>query len=98
MTYADEKTSVVMIVTDNPDLQAVQPKTKRVIILTEEEFEKQGSFFNPLEQLFISPMFKVDNEDDAYLVHITNRSGSWECVVRKTGDGWTMDVISVGIF
>ena len=98
VTYADEKTSVVMIVTNNPDLQAVQPKTKRVVVLTEEEFEKKGSFFNPLEQLFISPMFKVDNEDDAYLVHITNRSGSWECVVRKTGDGWTMDVISVGIF
>lgn len=98
MTYADEKTSVVMIVTDNPDLQAVQPKTKRVIILTEEEFEKQGSFFNPLNRLHISPMFKVDDEDDTYLVSITDYRGSHDCVVRKTGDGWTMEVISVGIF
>ena len=98
VTYADEKTSVVMIVTDNPDLQAVQPKTKRVVILTEEEFEKQGSFFNPLNRLHISPMFKVDDEDDTYLVSITDHRGSHDCVVRNTGDGWTMEVISVGIF
>ena len=49
--YADEKTKTVMVVTDNPDLQAVQPKTRRSVILSTEEFEKAGKFYQPMNKL-----------------------------------------------
>lgn len=96
--YADEKTKTVTVVTDNPDLQAVQPKTRRVIILSTEEFEKSGKFYQPMNELDISPMFKVDNEENVYRVSIGEGSGICEYVVKKIGNGWKREVVSMSIF
>ncbi len=96
--YADEKTKTVTVVTDNPDLQAVQPKTRRVIILSTEEFEKSGKFYQPMNELDISPMFKVDNEENVYRVSIGEGSGTCEYVVKKIGNGWKREVVSMSIF
>lgn len=87
-----------MVVTDNPDLQAVQPKKRRAIILSTEEFEKSGKFYQPMNELHISPMFKVDNEEDVYRVSIGEGSGTWEYVVKKIENGWKREVVSMGIF
>ena len=96
--YADEKTKTVMVVTDNPDLQSVQPKTRRAIILSKEEFEKAGKFYQPMNKLYFTPLFKVDNEENVYLVSILEGTGTWEYVVKKIENGWKREVISMGIF
>ena len=96
--YADEKTKTVMIITDNPDLQAVQPKTRRAVIFSIEEFEKARKFYQPMNELYITPLFKVDNEENVYLVSILEGTGTWEYVVKKIENGWKREVISMGIF
>ena len=96
--YADEKTKTVMVVTDNPDLQSVQPKTRRAIILSKEEFEKAGKFYQPMNKLYFTPLFKVDNEENVYLVSILEGTGTWEYVVKKIENGWKREVISMLIF
>ena len=96
--YADEKTKTVMIITDDPDLQAVQPKTRRSVIFSIEEFEKARKFYQPMNKLYITPLFKVDNEENVYIVSILEGTGTWEYVVKKIENGWKREVISMGIF
>jgi len=98
LCYANERTRTVRIVTDCPDLQAVQPRTIRVIVLSEEEYENSSKYFVPMDSYHLSPMFKVDDEEDVYLVSISDRSGFRDCLVRKIDKGWKMKVISSGIF
>lgn len=98
LCYANEKTRTVRIVTDCPELQAVQPRTMRVIVLSEEDYENSSKYFVPMDSYHLSPMFKVDDEEETYLVSVSARSGFWDCLVKKTDKGWKLDVISSGIF
>lgn len=98
LCYANEKTRTVRIVTDCPDLQAVQPTTMRVIVLSEQEFESSSKYFVPMDRYHLSPMFKVDDSEDSYLVFVAIGSGTYDCLVKKIDKGWKLDVISSGIF
>lgn len=98
LCYANEKTRTVRIVTDCPDLQAVQPRTMRVIVLSEEEYENSSKYFVPMDRCHLTPMFKVDDEEDSYLVFFSVHTGTWDCLVKKIDKGWKMKVISSGIF
>lgn len=98
LCYANEKTRTVRIVTDCPELQAVQPRTMRVIVLSEEEFESSSKYFVPMDRYHLSPMFKVDDAEDSYLVFVAIGSGTYDCLVKKIDNGWKLDVISSGIF
>ncbi len=98
LCYANEKTRTVRIVTDCPDLQSVQPRTMRVIVFSKEEFENSSKYFVPMDSYHLSPMFKVDDEKDSYLVFVSVRSGFWDCLVKKIDTGWKIDVVSGGIF
>lgn len=96
--YANPRTNTVMIVTDDPDLQAIQPRIQRIIFITPEELEKAGCFYLPIEQLHVSPMFKLDNEDDTYYVSKSDRHGFWDFIVKRINNGWTKKMVSSGIF
>jgi hypothetical protein len=98
LCYANEKTRTVRIVTDCPELQAVQPRTMRLIVLSEEDYENSSKYFVPMDSYHLSPMFKVDDEEETYLVSVSARSGFWDCLVKKIDKGWKLDVISSGIF
>lgn len=63
-----DTTETILIVTDEPGLQNIQPKSYRVIILTTEEYESNLRYFeNDLCRMRISPLFKVDGEKDTYI-------------------------------
>lgn len=98
LCYANEKTRTVRIVTDCPELQAVQPRTMRVIVLSEEDYENYSKYFVPMDSYHLSPMFKVDDSEDSYLVFVAIGSGTYDCLVKKIDKGWKLDVISSGIF
>ena len=98
LCYANENTRTVRIVTDNPDLQAVQPRTMRIIVLSEEEYENSSKYFVPMDSYHLSPMFKIDDEEDTYLVSVSACSGFWDCLVKKIDKGWKINVVSGGIF
>src|SRR5690606_28946740 len=98
INYATDKTETILIVTDNPDIQSIQPKSTRVIVLTKKEYEKsKGKFRNELNDMSISPLFKVDDNIDAYI--FTKSFNTWEdeYLVKKTKDGWKIMIISFWI-
>ena len=84
-----DTTETILIVTDEPGLQNIQPKSYRVIILTTEEYESNPRYFeNDLCRMRISPLFKVDGEKDTYIFDYgfnTWGAGYW---VKKTEKGW----------
>ena len=96
--YVDEKTATVLIVTDDPSLQSIQPKSCRVIILTTEEYENEPRYFkNDLNVMRITPFFKVDGEDDTYVVRESINTGGTQYMVKKTPKGWKIVAISYWI-
>ena len=95
INYTTDTTETVLIVTDNPDLQSIQPSSTRVIILSEKEYEKsKGKFQNKLNIMSISPLFKVDNELDTYIFTRSFNTGGDEYLVKKTENGWRIIIIS----
>ena len=95
INYVTDTTETVLIVTDNPDIQSIQPQSRRVIIVSEKEYEKQkGKFRNNLNDMSISPLFKVDSESDMYI--FTRSFNTWgeEYLVKKTKEGWKVMIIS----
>jgi hypothetical protein len=94
INYAKDKTETVLIVTDNPDIQSVQPKYTRVIIISEKEYEKsKGGFGNELNDMTLSPLFKVDNEIDTYIFKKRYNGSVDTYSVKKTNDGWGIEYI-----
>lgn len=94
VNYATDTTETILIVTDNADIQSIQPKSTRVIILSEKEYEKsKGKFQNELNEMYISPLFKVDNEIDTYIFTSSFNTSGMEYLVKKTKDKWKIMVI-----
>ncbi|MBQ3709787.1 MAG: thrombospondin type 3 repeat-containing protein [Bacteroidales bacterium] len=94
--YCTDTTKTVMIVTDDPNIRSIQPKTRRVIFLTAEEFGDPKSY-NPgdLEKLRVSSFEK--QEDGSYIVDIDHSSSGCTYRVKKTPKGWSIIVESVYI-
>jgi len=51
-----------------------------------------------MRELHISPLFKVDDEEYAYLVSITTNNGGDEYLVKRIGDIWIKVCVSTWIF
>lgn len=95
ISYVTDTTETVLIVTDNPDIQSIQPKSTRVIILSEKEYKKsKGKFRNGLNDMSMTPLFKVDNKTDTYIFSRSFNTWGDEYLVTKTKDGWRILVIS----
>lgn len=97
--YAADNTETVLIITDNPDIQSIQPKSTRVIILSEKEYKKsRGPFQKDLNELYLSPLHKVDDEVDAYIFVRRHDTTCFTYLLNKTKDGWTKELISMSFF
>ena len=96
--FVDDNTATVLIVTDDTSLQSIQPKSYRVIILSTEEYENESRCFkNDLDVMRITPLFKVDGEDDTYVVSQSIGTGGAQYMVKKTPKGWKIVAISFWI-
>lgn len=96
--FVTNTTEAILIVTDNPDIQSIQPFSNRVIILTEKEYKEQkGLFKTELNSMKFSPLFKVDNKVDTYI--FTRSFNTWgeEYLVKKIENGWIIKIISMWI-
>ena len=84
-----------LLVTDDPNLQRISPKDSKIIILTTKEYEEfKKKPHSGLEQLYYSPLFKCNREENTYLLD-TNASYSGESYkVRRTKTGWKVIVYS----
>ena len=97
-SFATDTTETVLIVTDSPDIMSIQPKSCRVIILTEEEYEVlKEPFEDDLPRTYITPLFKVDDIPDAFVFSVNyGMSGKSYFVVKKENT-WVLEVTSAMI-
>lgn len=83
--YLGDTTETFLIITDNKDLMGIQPKTKRVLIVTEEEYKNNQTVFGTmLERFTISPLLKLDKIKNAYLIDIWQDTAGYTYFVKKT--------------
>ena len=96
--YASDTTETVLIVSNSPDIQSIQPKSHRIIILTEEEYEfLKEPFDEDLPKTTITPLFKVDDIPDAFVFSVNyGMSGKSYFVVKKENT-WVLEVTSAMI-
>ena len=93
--YATDTTETVLIVSNSPDIQSIQPKSHRIIILTEEEYEfLKEPFDEDLPKTTITPLFKVDDIPDAFVFHIDYGMSGKNYVVVKIDKGWVLQITS----
>lgn len=93
--YATDTTETVLIVSNSPDIQSIQPKSHRIIILTEEEYEfLKESFDEDLPKTTITPLFKVDDIPDAFVFHIDYGMSGKNYVVVRIDKGWVLKITS----
>ncbi len=93
--YVVDTTETIMIVTDDPSLQNIQPKSYRVIILTKEEYKSNPKYFeNDLNDMSFTPLFKVDGKKDTYLFSYDFNTWGASYWVKKTDKGWIIVMTS----
>ena len=95
--FANEQTSTFLIVTDDPDLQAVQPKSARVIVLSQKEFEEANRYSDLLRERYVSPLFKVDGQEDVYIFSESLGTGGSNYVAKRVKNGWVVYAYSYWI-
>ncbi|MBR4561679.1 MAG: thrombospondin type 3 repeat-containing protein [Bacteroidales bacterium] len=94
--YATDTTPTLMIVSDDPNLLAVQPTHERIIFLTSEEYESEPRYYSDdLDGYRITPLFKADYLDDTFVFSMSSTKGSsWESgyYATRTKEGWDIGV------
>lgn len=93
--YCTDTTKTVMIVTDDPNIRSIQPKNRRVIFLTPEEFGDQPHAPGDLEKLRVSSFKKQD--DGSFIVDVDYSSSGYTFRVKKTSKGWVIKMESMYI-
>ena len=95
-SYATDTTPTLMIVTDDPNLLAVQPTCERIIFLTSEEYDNELHYYSDdLNGYRITPLFKADHLDDTFVFSMSSTKGSsWESgyYATRTKEGWDIGV------
>ena len=95
-SYATDTTPTLMIVTDDPNLLAVQPTCERIIFLTSEEYDNEPHYYSDdLNGYRITPLFKADHLDDTFVFSMSSTKGSsWEFgyYATRTKEGWDIGV------
>ena len=93
--YTADTTETILIVTDDPSLQNIQPTSYRVIILTTKEYESNPRYFkNDLNKIYFTPLFKVDGKKDTYLFTYSFNTWGASYWVKKTDKGWIIVMTS----
>jgi len=91
-SYATDTTPTLMIVTDDPNLLAVQPTRERIVFLTSEEYESEPHYYSDdLNGYRITPLFKADYLDDTFVFSMSStKGGVWESgyYATRTKEGW----------
>ena len=83
-----------LIVTDNTNLQKVDFDYSRTIILTPQEYKtSKGKYPVTLDETSVSPLFKVDDFPDTFVVSVSRDLGGEKYFIKKLTDGF--DIIQI---
>lgn len=94
--HVTDSTQTVLIVTDDKDLMGIQPQKYRVIVMTTtEEYNNHKHTYNSvLNKMFITPLFKIDNKKNTYMVSYGINTWSTTYLVKKMIIGWRIKTLS----
>jgi hypothetical protein len=88
------KSQTRLIVSDDPDLQKVDFEYDRTIILTSQEYKtSKANYPVTLDETNVSPLFKVDDMVDTFVVSVSQDLGGQRYLVKKLKDGF--DIVQI---
>ena len=88
-------TETVLIVTDDKDLMGIQPQKYRIIFITTEEYKSKATAYNSeLNRMYLSPLFKVDNKRNTYVISYDFNTWGSKYLIQKTIIGWRIKLLS----
>jgi hypothetical protein len=94
--YVTSSMETVLMVTDDKDLMGIQPRKHRIIFMTTKEYKKiSKGYKTQLERMSITPLFKVDGMKDTYRISVGSGTMDITYLIRKTEEGWTIELISM---
>jgi hypothetical protein len=65
--------------------------------MTTKEYQKSNGYKTELNEMHISPLFKVDKMKDTYKISESINTGGTTSLIRKTKKGWVVEIISMWI-
>lgn len=96
---ATDSTYSVLIITDDPAIQAIQPKYVRTTILSREEFCASCCYDSPgIQRFTFLESKRVEKGKDIFVIDYTYKSWSNTFLARKVGNRWQIKLIDTLIF
>lgn len=93
--YAVDSTETIMIVTDDPSLQSIQPTSTRMIIVSRKEYQESDRYVkDDMKTMIISPLFKVDGKKNVYIFSKYYDLCDNDYLITKTKKGWRIEVVN----
>ena len=93
--FVSDDSETVLMITDDRDLMGIKRNKSRVIFMTREEYKKNSQGYRTLlERRSLTPLFKVDGKEDTYLIRESSGTVSQTFLIKKTEEGWTIEIIS----
>ena len=91
--HVTDSTETILIVTNDENLMGIQTQKYRVIFMITEEYKNlDKSYQTELKRMEFSPL-KIDKKKDTYKIIRRFGTGGWEYLIRKTKEGWTIDIL-----
>jgi hypothetical protein len=91
----EEMNEISLLITDNKDLQGVNPRNKTLIIMTSNEYERYKDIYpSTFIKSDFSPVFKCDKLKDTYKINASYLTGGATYIIQKTKKGWKMFLLS----
>jgi len=76
----------------------IQPQKYRVIFISTDEYKnKTNPYKTELNDMGLSPLFKVDKKKDTYKMTYDFNTWGESYLIRKTKKGWTVQILSMWI-
>jgi hypothetical protein len=86
---------ISLLITDDKDLQGVNPRDKTLIIMTSNEYERHKDIYpSTFIKSDFSPMFKCDKLKDTYKINTSYLTGGATYIIQKTKKGWKIFLLS----
>jgi hypothetical protein len=93
--YVSDASQTTLIITDDKDLMGIMRNKSRIIFMTREEYKRNSKGYRTLlERRSLTPLFKVDGMKDTYKIGESSGTVNRTFLIRKTEDGWTIEIIS----
>ena len=95
MMFEEEFNSPMLLVTDDKELQGIEPTLTTIIILTNKEFEEyEKNNRSKLRSLGYSPLFKCDSDQDTFILRKSGSYSGETYKIIRTKKGWKVKTVT----